>query len=154
MRRKDRETKDRVAIEKIIRDSIVCRVAMSKDSIPYVVPMCFGYENNTIYLHGAVKGKKIDILKSNPNVCVEFDIKSEVMESDKACDFDMKYESVIACGKAVFLEDLNEKRAAFNTITKQYSTKTFNIPDIALRHIAAIKIDITDITGKMSGYKQ
>jgi len=154
MIRKDREITDRAYMDEIIRSSNVCRVAMSKDNVPYVIPMCFGYENNTIYLHGAVKGKKIDILKSNPTVCIEFDINAGVLPAEKAKNFDMKYKSVIACGKAVFLEDISKKRAAFNIIMKQYSDKTFNIPDIALKHVTCLRIDIQEITCKVSGSKK
>ena len=74
MRRKDKEISDRSAIEDIIKRSTVCRLAMSDNNSPYVIPINFGYENSTVYFHSAREGRKIDILKKNPNVCIEFDI--------------------------------------------------------------------------------
>ena len=91
MRRKDKEITDKRTIEEIIKNSIVCRVAMCENDLPYVVPMCFGYEKDTIYLHSAKEGEKIDILKSNPNVCIEFDVGADIITSEQACDFGMKY---------------------------------------------------------------
>ena len=45
----------------------------SQDGFPYVLPMHFVYFDNKIYLHGLAKGKKIDNIKFNSNVCFEID---------------------------------------------------------------------------------
>ena len=65
MRRKDKEITDIESIEKIIHKAKVCRLALSLDDTPYVVPVCFGYSAETIYFHSAKEGKKIDIIKKN-----------------------------------------------------------------------------------------
>ena len=65
MRRKDKEITDIKSIEKIIHKAKVCRLALSLDDTPYVVPVCFGYSAETIYFHSAKEGKKIDIIKKN-----------------------------------------------------------------------------------------
>ncbi len=43
MRRKDKEIKDIGEIEFIINKSKVCRIALSDNDSPYIVPVCFGY---------------------------------------------------------------------------------------------------------------
>ncbi len=63
MRRKDKEIKDAKEIESIISRSDICRIALSENNSPYIVPMCFGYRNNCLYFHSASDGKKIDIIK-------------------------------------------------------------------------------------------
>ncbi|PID57865.1 hypothetical protein CSB45_06515 [candidate division KSB3 bacterium] len=74
MRRKDKEICDIQQIEAIITASTVCRLGLCLHGRPYVVPLNFGYNDRTIYLHSAQKGKKLDILRQNPRVCVEFDL--------------------------------------------------------------------------------
>ncbi len=77
-----RETSNNIAIaEKVIRLAKVCRIALSSDNIPYIVPVSFGYNNNTIYFHSSCKGKKIDILRKNNNVCFEFDVNRKLVKS-------------------------------------------------------------------------
>jgi nitroimidazol reductase NimA-like FMN-containing flavoprotein (pyridoxamine 5'-phosphate oxidase superfamily) len=71
MRRKDREISDTTLIEDVIGNSLVCRLGMSRNDQPYVVPLCFAYSNNTLYFHSAGDGLKLEILQHNPNVCVE-----------------------------------------------------------------------------------
>jgi nitroimidazol reductase NimA-like FMN-containing flavoprotein (pyridoxamine 5'-phosphate oxidase superfamily) len=48
------------------------RLACSQDDQPYVVPVCFSYESNSIYIFSAV-GKKIQWMRLNPKVCLQAD---------------------------------------------------------------------------------
>lgn len=150
MRKNDREIKDLKNIEKIIDRAFVCRVAFSKDNMPYIVPFSFGYEKEAIYLHTALEGKKIDILKKNPNVCVEFDLDTELVKGKQACDWTMKYVSVIGFGKVSFLQSLEEKTYGLNVIMKHYADKSFEFPKKVLDKTAIIKIEIDTFTGKQS----
>ena len=108
MRRKDREITDIALIEDVIRNSLVCRLGMSRNDRPYVVPLSFAYSDNTLYFHSTGEGLKLEILQQNPNVCVEFDIDQEVIQGDKPCKWGMKYRSVIGFGKASRVENLEE----------------------------------------------
>ena len=82
MRRKDREVLGDENIAKIIEQCTTCHVAMADDadaSMPYVIPLSFGYSLNNgvleLYFHCAHVGKKLDCIRKNPNVafsmCVE-----------------------------------------------------------------------------------
>ncbi len=121
MRRKDKEIEDKKEIESIISKSDVCRIALSENNSPYLVPMCFGYRDNCLYFHSASDGKKIDIIKKNNRVCFEFDTHEGLIKSENPCDWDMKYHSVVGSGKAFFIEDPDEKTRALNIIEEHYS---------------------------------
>ena len=153
MRRKEKEITEKTEIEDVIHKSIVCRVGLSYDNIPYVVPLCFGYQDDTIYVHGSLEGKKINILQKNQNVCFEFDINTEITEGENACEWGMKYHSVIGFGKAFFLEETEDKRKALNIIMNQYSDKPSRFSEKAIDSTAVIKIEIESMTGKQSGFK-
>jgi len=150
MRKKEKEITEVSAIEAIIKKSLVCRLALSDDNSPYIVPLCFGYRDRVLYFHGSLKGKKIDIIRKNKNICFEFDINTEILKAEDACHWSMKYKSVIGFGKAVLLEDLDEKRKAFNIIMSQYSDRTFQFNDATLKGTVVIKVEIESMTGKQS----
>jgi nitroimidazol reductase NimA-like FMN-containing flavoprotein (pyridoxamine 5'-phosphate oxidase superfamily) len=152
MRRKDREINDIDLIEDIIRNSLVCRLGMSRDNQPYVVPLCFAYSDNTVYFHSAGEGLKLEILQQNPNVCVEFDIDQEVIQGATPCEWGMQYRSVIGFGKASFVEDLEEKRKGLDAIMKHYSGRSFEYVEPAIESTCIIKVAIESMTGKESGY--
>jgi nitroimidazol reductase NimA-like FMN-containing flavoprotein (pyridoxamine 5'-phosphate oxidase superfamily) len=151
MRRADKTITDTVLIAEILQKATICRIAMVDDGKPYIVPMNFGYADNNIYLHSALAGRKIEILKQNNHVCFEVEIDCELVQSDTACNFGMRYKSVIGFGQAVFLEDLTQKRHAFEIIMQKYSSQKFLIPDVALNQVAVIKISISELAGKQSG---
>ena len=152
MRWKDREISDESGIKAIIGKAVVCRLGLVNGNTPYVVPLCFGYHDNTLYFHSALKGLKIDCIRKNPNVCFEFDLNAEVKESENACDWGMIFQSVIGFGKAKFIEDSNEKRNALGIIMAQYSDKQFEFPENKVKATAVIRVEIESMTGKQAGF--
>ncbi len=153
MRRKDREITDKAVIEDIIRRSITCRLAMCLDDMPYVVPLSFGYENNTLYFHCAREGRKLDILRENSNVCFEFDIDQEIILAEGACRGSVKYKSVVGHGKATIIDNDESKRHGLNIIMRQYANQeSFQFDDKSVADCLVIKVNIESITGKISGY--
>lgn len=152
MRRKEKEITDPEEINSIIATATVCRLAMVHDNTPYVVPLSFGFHNNSLYFHGSKEGQKIEFIGKNPTVCFEFDQLCDTQESEKACNWSMKYKSVIGFGKASIIEDQEEKRMALNYIMAQYSDQKFQFPDKALKATAVIKVAIESMTGKQSGF--
>jgi nitroimidazol reductase NimA-like FMN-containing flavoprotein (pyridoxamine 5'-phosphate oxidase superfamily) len=50
----------------------VGRLACSLDNQPYVVPVCFAYEPDHLYIFSTF-GKKIEWLRQNPKVCLQAD---------------------------------------------------------------------------------
>lgn len=152
MRRKDKAISDASEINTIISKATVCRLGMVNGDKPYIVPLCFGYQDNALYFHGALKGQKIDLIKENPNVCFEFDIATEAIGEDEACDWSMKFQSVIGFGKATVIEGLEGKRHALGVIMAQYSDKKFQFPEKMVKATAVIKVEIDKMTGKQSGF--
>ena len=152
MVRKDREITEKSSIEAIIRNATVCRIGMCDANTPYIVPVCFGYQDSTIYVHGARSGQKIDMLRNNNTVCFEFDSDTELVAAEKGCEWGMKYRSVIGFGKATFLEDPGSKRKALDIIMAQYTDRSFQYSEEAVNGTAVIKIAIGFMTGKQAGY--
>jgi len=152
MRLKDREISDEPAIKAIIKKAEICRLGVINENTPYVIPLCFGYHDNTLFFHSALKGLKIDCIRKTPKVCFEFDINTEIKESENACDWGMIYQSVIGFGRAKFIEDPNEKRNALGIIMAHYSNERFDFPEHKVKATAVIKVEIESMTGKQAGF--
>jgi uncharacterized protein len=151
MRRKDKEITEREAIEAIIRASVVCRLAMADGGMPYIVPLNFGYRDNALFFHSAPEGKKLEILRRNRNVCFELDITDGIKTGETACDWGIRYRSVIGFGEVVFLEDPAHKRAALDIIVAQYAGKeAFAYPEAKLKRTTVFRVDILQMTGKQA----
>ncbi|MHC4557640.1 MAG: pyridoxamine 5'-phosphate oxidase family protein [Planctomycetota bacterium] len=151
MRREEKEINNIATIEGIIRKARVCRLALSENGRPYIVPLCFGYKDNNLYFHCASEGKKLDIIKKNNNVCFEVDIDLELVKSKTACGYNMKYQSVIGFGKAELLDDIESKRKALDIIMQNYSDESFEYPVEAVKNtVTIIRVKVESMTGKKS----
>jgi len=150
MNRKDREITDIKEIEEIINKANVIRMAVCDNNRPYIIPLNFGYKDRCIYIHSSKRGKKIDILKKNNDISFEVDIDHVLVESKKACDFSMKYKSVVGFGKAYFISDLNEKKQALDIIMSHYSNADYDYSLDQIEKICIIRVDIESMIGKKS----
>ncbi len=155
MRKKERQITDRRHIDSIIRRCRVCRMGMADGGQPYIVPFCFGYDGHSVYFHMANEGRKIDCLRKNNQVCIEFDLPGEISESPSACAFSISYESVIAFGVAEFLESAEDKRYGLMQIMRQYSEAEaeWSFPENILDKTTVVKVLLTEITGKAKANK-
>jgi len=152
MRRKEKEITYPPDIEDIVNRSPFCRLAMSDNGVPYVVPLCFGYKDNKFYLHSAREGRKMGILRENNRVCIELDNDCEIQRDNDACSWSMKYRCVIGFGRASIIDDDKEKREAFDVIMDHYSGSRHRYREKKLEGSIIIKVVIEKMTGKQSGY--
>ena len=151
MRRTDKAIGSREEMDEIIRGSQVCRVAMAMDNLPYIVPLSFGYDGKSIYVHTAKEGKKIIFFKNNNNVCFEFERNVKlIVDPVNTCKCTFSYESVIGFGKIYELESLKQRANGMNKIISQYSGEEWIFDEAKLNNTRVWKIEITSITGKRS----
>lgn len=151
MRRKDREIESREEMDDIIRGSQVCRIALAKGKIPYIVPVSFGYDGESIYIHTAKEGKKINIIKNNNNICFEFERNVKLLKDPgNPCKWTFSYESVIGFGKIYELESIGKRNNGLNKIMYQYSGREWIFGEDKLNNIRVWRIEINSITGKRS----
>lgn len=124
------------------------------DGLPYAVPMNFGYKNQQLFLHSGPEGKKIDLLKKNPQVCITFssDYKLRWQNAEVGCSYSMKYQSVMILGEIHFLEDITEKQAALDVIMGHYTEKTVKYSEPALKNVCVMQVETKEINGRAYGY--
>jgi len=137
-------------IEEVLQKQQVGRLAtLNANGFPYVTPVHFIYENSNIYIHGLLKGQKIDNIKNNPNVCFETEEMSGLILDEKPCDVNTAYKSIIALGKAKLVEG-ERKIQALRCIVNKYTPHLSNIPfpENMLKATAVIEIEVIEITGK------
>ncbi len=150
MRRSEKERNDPAWIGDVFRDATVCRVAFAGHE-PYIVPLCFGYEKDRIYLHSAPEGKKMNLFSAGSRVCMEFESGVQLVNAGQPCSWGMKYRSVIASGTAHVVEEKEEKIRALSLIARHYGAEG-TIPPDSLDRLAVIRIDLEEVTGKTAGY--
>lgn len=153
MRREDKKIIARTEIDEIINKSEVCRIAFAVENTPYVIPVSFGYDGKSIFVHTAKTGRKIDFIEKNNLVCFEFDVDVKTIEDEAIpCKWTSAYKSVIGYGKMIELVEFDDQENAINQIMLHYSGKNWDFNERMLKSVKLWKIEIDEISGKQSGY--
>ena len=158
MRRKDKQMQDRQLLEEILRDSPVCRIGLAPEAgpgdphgdYPYVVPVHFVHADGRIYVHSARAGRKIEMLRRNPRVCVEIDEYLGLKTADTPCKYSNRFRSLIAFGSARIVQSVEEKRRALRLLMEKYAGRSFDFDEKETATVEIAEIPLEEITGKQS----
>ena len=152
MTKRERQITDPEQIRKILDTASILHLGLAVDNMPYVVPMNYGYclEDGklTLYLHSALKGKKLDMIRANPRVFFEMDCDRMPFQGDKPCQYGLVYSSVMGRGTARIVEDVEEKKKAMSLLMKTQTDKDFSFEDRLVSVVAVIRIDVEEYTAK------
>ena len=152
MTKRERQVTDEKQILEILDKGMVLNLGLAVNDEPYVVPMNYGYtmENGklVIYLHSAVRGKKLDMMQANPKVFFAIDCDREPFEGKLPCQYGLVYSSVMGKGIATIVEDVEEKKRAMSILMKTQTGKDFSFDDKLVSIVAVIRIDVEAYTAK------
>ena len=152
MTKRERQITDEAQITAILDAGKVLHLGLAVDNEPYVVPMNYGYtrENGKLvmYLHSAVRGKKLDMIRANPKVFFEIDCDLVPFESELPCQYGLSYSSVMGKGIAHIVDDVEEKKKAMSILMKTQTNKDFTFEDRLVSVVAVIRIDVENYTAK------
>ncbi len=154
MRRKEKEITESEIIGSIFEKADVCHVAFADNNTPYIVTMNYGYvlgSENALFFHCAPEGRKIEMMKKNSRVCFTIDTDHRLYTGQKACDWGMKYRSVVGYGHLTEVTGADERKAALVHIMEHHGASGLdNFDERVLARTKVLRLDITEMTGKQS----
>ena len=152
MTKRELQITDENRIRQILDAAKVLHLGLAVDNEPYVVPMNYGYtmENGkpVLYLHSAVRGKKLDMIRQNPKVFFELDCERIPFAGELPCQYGLSYASVMGRGTARIVEDVEEKKRAMSVLMKTQTDRDFSFEDRLVSIVAVIRIDVAEYTAK------
>ena len=152
MTKRERQITDETQIQQILDKGKVLHLGLAVNDEPYVVPMNYGYTREdgklVVYLHSAVRGKKLDMIRQNPKVFFAIDCDIQPFEGKLPCQYGMVYSSVMGKGIARIVEDVEEKKQAMSILMKTQTDKDFSFDDKLVSIVAVIRIDVEEYTAK------
>ena len=152
MQKYEREVRGKELICRMLDMMDTIHVGIFDETYPYVVPLNFGYsfeDTLTFYIHCALKGKKLELLAKNPNVCVT---------ASKFFNFPDRpykqmlhdYRSVMAFGTFSLIENTGEYGKAFQALLRQYGRKPkqFDPKRVNKMYLGKIECSPDNVTAK------
>ena len=109
---------DRETVHAILDSAVLAHVAFVEDGQPVVVPMLFGREDETVFLHGARKARVIRLLESTGTACLNVTHVDGLVFARSAFNSSMHYRSATIFGPARLVDGDEEKLHALRVITE------------------------------------
>ena len=152
MTKREREVTDINEIIRYLDAAKVLHLGLMDGDEPYVVPMNYGYTMEegklTLYLHGATRGRKLDVMRANPKVFFSLECDLQPFEGTVACKYGLAYASVMGRGIATIVEDVEEKKKGLSVLMKTQTGKDFTFEDRLTTIVSVIRIDVLEFTAK------
>ena len=153
MRRNDREVTDIGEILEIVDKAKILHLGLFDGEYPYVVPLHFGYEWTdgalTLFLHSALEGHKLDLIRDNPHVSIALECGVSLLSGgDIPCRYGAAYRSVVGRGTAEIVRDSQEKIRGLTLLMRNQTGRDFGIDENMAASVAVIKVDVKDLTAK------
>ena len=152
MTKREQQITDESRILQILDTAKVLHLGLAVNDEPYVVPMNYGYimENGklVLYLHSALRGKKLDMIRQNSRVFFELDCDRIPFEGTLPCQYGLSYASVMGRGSARIVEDVEEKKKAMSILMKTQTGKDFTFNERLVSIVTVIRIDALEYTAK------
>jgi nitroimidazol reductase NimA-like FMN-containing flavoprotein (pyridoxamine 5'-phosphate oxidase superfamily) len=152
MTKRERQVTEGSQILHILDTAKILHLGLCADNVPYVVPMNYGYTMEqgklTLYLHSAVRGKKLDMIRKNSNVFFEMNCDLIPFEGPVPCRYGLSYSSLMGQGHARIIDDPEEKQDAMTILMKTQSGKDFSFNEKLVSIVSVIRIDVSEYTAK------
>jgi nitroimidazol reductase NimA-like FMN-containing flavoprotein (pyridoxamine 5'-phosphate oxidase superfamily) len=109
---------DKATVHRILDEGLVAHVAFVQDGSPVVVPMIYGREGETVYLHGARKARVIRMLEGTEQACLNVTLLDGLVVARSTFNSSMNYRSVTVFGRPRLLQDTEEKLHGMKVISE------------------------------------
>ena len=158
MRRQSREMPAEWALEVLDKAPFITLSMTDSDGSPYAVPLSMARtDERTFYFHGAIEGRKMEVLDRNPRVCLSAVTRCRPVVGPKDNSFTLEFKSVIAFGTAEMVTDREEKILGLKAVCRRFLPQHMDAFEAAversLERTAVVKVTLTEPpTGKRKQY--
>lgn len=120
---KVRQLREKAAYDKqtvfaVLDAALVAHVAFVQDGAPVVVPMIYGREGDTLYLHGARKARVVRMLEQTPRICLNVTLVDGIVFARSAFNSSMNYRSATVYGTPRLIDDEDGKLHGMKVISE------------------------------------
>ncbi|MDX1517187.1 MAG: pyridoxamine 5'-phosphate oxidase family protein [Woeseiaceae bacterium] len=109
---------DKRSVHAVLDAGLVAHVAFVQDGAPVVVPMLYGRDGETIFLHGARKSRVIRLLEETPRASLNVTLLDALVLARSAFNSSMNYRSATVFGRPEFVADRDAKLHAMHVIAE------------------------------------
>lgn len=157
MRRNDRARGREFSLALIDRCTHGVMALSTGEPVPYCLPLSFVRVGDELYFHCAMEGRKIDLMRRFPQVCVTF-VGDDRPAFIAPCEYTTYFQSVIVTGTAGEVTDPAEKTEALRALCQKVTPDHMEGFDAAMEKSLSVtavwKIRMETVSGKAKPEKK
>lgn len=115
---RENATYDKDTVHAILDSALVISTGFVQDGQPVVVPMIYGREDETIYLHGARKARIVRLLEQTEQVCLNVTLVDGIVFARSTFNSSMNYRSATLFGTPRLVDDRDDKLHGMRIISE------------------------------------
>lgn len=138
---------DRESIERVLDEGLLAHVAFVDESNALCIPMLYARVGDRIYIHGSTKSRAVRALAAGAPACVTVTVVHGLVLARSAFEHSANYESAMAFGTFVLVEDPEERMRALEAFTEKLlpgrwdEVRQPNATELKATEILAMEID-------------
>ena len=113
----ERASYDESALFAILDEALVAHVSFAVAGQPFVIPMAYGRQENTLLLHGSIASRLLETVAKGIETCVCVTLLDGLVLARSVFHHSMNYRSAVIFGTARIIESVDEKTQALERIT-------------------------------------
>jgi hypothetical protein len=117
-RHPERAAYNRQTIDAILDEGLAGHLGFSADEQPYVIPMLYARDGDTLYLHGAPASRLLGTLAQSVRACFTVTLVDGLVLARSAFHHSLNYRSVVVLGEARAVTEREEKLAALERLVE------------------------------------
>jgi uncharacterized protein len=149
----DRGKYDAETVFAILDAGFVCHVGFVVDGQPFVIPTNYARDGEKLYLHGSSASRMLKTLAGGVQVCVTVTHVDGLVLARSAFHHSVNYRSVVALGRAVLVEDRDEKMRALELFTNHVVPGRWDEvrtpTDQELKGTSVLSLDLKEVSAKV-----
>jgi len=117
-RHPERTRTDRAALHAVLDAGLIGHLALVRDGSPVALPVAYGRDGDTLYLHGSTGSRAFRALADGAPLCLAITLLDGLVLARSATNSSMNYRSAVVFGRATAVVDEAAKRAALEVVTE------------------------------------
>lgn len=152
-RKRDRAATDRAVLDRVLDDGLVCHLGVVLDGAPVVLPLMYGRDGDTMYLHGSTGARSLRAVADGAPVCVTVTHVDAVVYARSLMHHSMNYRSAVVHGRARVVLDETERTHGLRVLTEHAAPGAWDYARLPTAREAAatmvLALDLTEASVKV-----
>jgi hypothetical protein len=148
-----REMNDEESVEAILDAGFLCHVAFQHQGQTMMIPTAYGRKGESLFIHGSQKNFMLNQLLDGQTACISVTHLDGLVLAKSLFHTSVNYRSVVLFGKAVLVQDEQERMEGMKVITENIIKGRWNEVSIGtpqqVQATLVIRFDIEKASAKI-----